>query len=226
MSDQDAGRGTELAAWTAVVCALVATPVAHIWFDRSIADAARTNRLMESQVLQWTTELGESVWWLVPSAILFAVAAFQKRHNLARWAFAMFVAVGASGLLVIGAKFLVGKTRPKLWFSEGAFGFHPLTAGYDYASMPSGHATTAGAAAVVLALAFPRAAIVILPVGFALACTRVAIQAHYLSDICAGLALGASCALVTFAVWRRWWPGSVPTVAASRFSALEPRTRE
>jgi thiamine-monophosphate kinase len=32
----------------------------------------------------------------------------------------------------------------------------------------------------------------------------------YLSDICAGLALGAACALVTFAVWRRWWPASVP----------------
>jgi membrane-associated phospholipid phosphatase len=80
----------------------------------------------------------------------------------------------------------------------------------------SGHATTAGAAAVVLALAFPRAAPLILPVGFALACTRVAIQAHYLSDICAGLALGAACALVTFAVWRRWWPASVPVVGAGR----------
>ncbi|MCX5649833.1 MAG: hypothetical protein NTU45_00350 [Planctomycetota bacterium] len=54
----------------------------------------------------------------------------------------------------------------------------------------------------------------------------MAIHAHYLSDICAGLALGASCALVTFAVWRRWWPGSVPTVAASRISPAEPRTRE
>lgn len=210
MSEQGAGRGVELAAWSAVVCALIATPIAHTWFDRPIADVAHANRLVESQVLQWTTELGESAWWLVPSGILFAVAAFQKRHNLARWAFAMFVAVGASGLLAVGAKYLVGKTRPKLWRDGGDFGFYPLTYGYDYASMPSGHATTAGAAAVVLALAFPRAAIVILPLGFALACTRVAIQAHYLSDICAGLALGASCALLTFAIWRRWWPASVP----------------
>ncbi|MFN5495259.1 MAG: phosphatase PAP2 family protein, partial [bacterium] len=88
-------------------------------------------------------------------------------------------------------------------------------------SMPSGHATTAGAAAGVLALAFPRAALVILPVGVALACTRVAIQAHYLSDICAGPALGASCALVTFAVWRRWWPGSVPVAGAGRSSPVK-----
>jgi membrane-associated phospholipid phosphatase len=210
MSEQGEGRGTELAAWSAVVIALLATPVAHLWFDRGIADVAHANSLVESQVLQWTTELGESTWWLIPSAVVFVIAAFQRRHNLARWAFAMFVAVGASGLLAIGAKYLVGKTRPKLWFSEGAFEFHPLTYGYDYNSMPSGHATTAGAAAVILALALPRAAPVILPLGFALACTRVAIQAHYLSDICAGLALGASCALLTIAVWRRWWPASVP----------------
>ncbi|MEY3142781.1 MAG: hypothetical protein RLY21_1274 [Planctomycetota bacterium] len=212
MSEQGAPRGTELAAWCAVVCALAFTPIAHVWLDRGVAEAAHANDLVASQVLQWTTELGEAGWWLVPSAILFAIAALQKRHNLARWAFAMFVAVGASGLLATGAKYLVGKTRPKLWFSESDFGFYPLTYGYDYASMPSGHATTAGAAAVVLALAFPRAAAFILPLGVALACTRVAIHAHYLSDICAGLALGASCALLTFAVWRRWWPASVPVV--------------
>ena len=210
MEERSDGRITEIAAWIAAACAIACTPVAHVWLDRRIAEAANANRLVESQVLQWTTELGESTWWLVPSAIVFAVAALKKRHNLARWAFAMFAAVGASGLLASAAKYLVGKTRPKLWFSEGDFSFHPLTYGYDYASMPSGHATTAGAAAVVLALAFPRAAPVILPLGFALALTRVAIQAHYLSDICAGLALGASCALVTFAVWRRWWPASVP----------------
>jgi membrane-associated phospholipid phosphatase len=210
MNEDGAGRDTEYAAWIAVVVALALTPVAHLWLDTRVAELAQANRLVESQVLQWTTELGESTWWLVPSAIVFAVAAFQKRHNLARWAFAMIAAVGASGLLAAGAKVLVGKTRPKLWFSEGDFGFYPLTFGYDYASMPSGHATTAGAAAVVLALALPRFAPVILPLGFALAATRVAIHAHYLSDICSGLALGASSALMTLIVWRRWWPASAP----------------
>jgi membrane-associated phospholipid phosphatase len=210
MHGHDAGRDTEYAAWIAVVVAIALTPAAHLWLDTRVADLAQANKLVESQVLQWTTELGESTWWLVPAAILFTVAAIQKRHNLARWAFAMIAAVGGSGLLAAGAKFLAGKTRPKLWFSEGDFGFYPLTYGYDYASMPSGHATTAGAAAVILALALPRFAPVILPLGFALAATRVAIHAHYLSDICAGLALGASSALMTMIVWRRWWPASVP----------------
>ena len=204
----------EKSAWIAAVCALALVPVSHAWLDRAIAEAARANGLVESQLIQWTTELGESVWWLVPSAIVFAVAALRRRHNLARWAFAMFVAVGASGLLANGAKILAGKARPKLWFAAGEFGFQPFTAGYDHASMPSGHATTAGAAATILALAFPRASVAILPLGVLLACTRVAITAHYLSDVCAGFALGASCALVTTAAWRRWWPASAPRAGA------------
>jgi membrane-associated phospholipid phosphatase len=210
MTDQSAGRSTEFAAWIAVLCALVFAPISHVWFDRAVSEAARANNLVRSQVLQWTTELGEAGWWLVPAAIVFAVAALRKQHNLARWSFAMFVAVGGSGLIAIAAKFLVGKTRPKMWFAEGEFGFDPLTYGYDYNSMPSGHATTAGAASVILALALPRLAPLILPLGFALALTRVAVEAHYLSDICAGLALGASCALMSLIVWRRWRPASVP----------------
>lgn len=210
MSEQGATRVTELAAWIAAAVALAFAPISHVWFDLAVSEAARANELVRSQVLQWTTELGEAGWWLVPAAILFAIAALQKRHNLARWAFAMLVAVGASGLLAIAGKFLLGKTRPKVWFGEGEFGFDPLTYGYEYNSMPSGHATTAGAAAVILALAFPRFAPAILPLGFALALTRVAVEAHFLSDICAGLALGASCALMTYAVWRRRWPASLP----------------
>jgi membrane-associated phospholipid phosphatase len=214
MSDGSATRGLELGleltGWSVAACVLLIAPFAHIWWDRPIAEAARSHGLLESQVLQWTTELGEGVWWLAPSAVLFAVAAIQKRHNLARWAFALFVAVAGSGLLTILAKFLSGKTRPKRWFEAQDFGFYPLTYGYDYNSLPSGHATTAGAAAMVLALAFPRAAPVILPLGVLLATTRVAIQAHYLSDICVGLAMGISCAILTFVVWRRWWPASVP----------------
>jgi len=199
----------------AVAC-LLAAPFAHLFVDQGIARFARDQGLVRSQVLQWTTELGEGVYWLVPAAAVFAVAALRRWHNLARWAFAMFAAVGASGLLAAGAKVLVGKTRPKLWFNEGDFGFYPLTLGYDYASMPSGHATTCGAAATILALAFPTARWPILVAGILVASTRVFIHAHYLSDVLAGLALGIGCGLATMAIWRRRWPASVPRVGGIR----------
>jgi undecaprenyl-diphosphatase len=214
MSDGSATRGLELGleltGWSVAACALLIAPFAHIWWDRPIAEAARSHGLLESQVLQWTTELGEGVWWLAPSAVLFAVAAIQKRHNLARWAFAMIAAVGGSGILVNLLKMAIGKSRPRLLFEEGRLDFTPFSYGHAVNSLPSGHATTSAAAAVVLALALPRWRWLVLPAGFLLALTRVAIQAHYLSDVCAGFALGTACAIVTFRVWQRWWPASVP----------------
>jgi len=186
----------------AVVC-LLAAPFAHLFVDQGIARFARDQGLVRSQVLQWTTEV-------------FAVAALRRWHNLARWAFALLAAVGGSGLLANLLKLLVGKARPNVLFDEGRFGFTPFRYGYDVNSMPSGHATTCGAAATILALAFPKARWPILVVGILVASTRVFIHAHYLSDVLAGLALGIGCGLATMAIWRRRWPASVPRVGGIR----------
>jgi len=199
----------------AVAC-LLAAPFAHLFVDQGIARFARDQGLVRSQVLQWTTELGEGVYWLVPAAAVFAVAALRRWHNLARWAFALLAAVGGSGLLANLLKLLVGKARPNVLFDEGRFGFTPFRYGYDVNSMPSGHATTCGAAATILALAFPKARWPILVVGILVASTRVFIHAHYLSDVLAGLALGIGCGLATMAIWRRRWPASVPRVGGIR----------
>jgi len=196
--------------WWLVGAMLVAAVAAHFLADEALARAAHANRLVESQILQWTTELGEAGWWLIPAGVVFAVAAVRKQHNLARWAFAVIAAVGGSGILVNLLKMAIGKTRPKLLFEEGRLEFVPFTYGHAFNGFPSGHATTCAAAATVLALAFPRGRAAFLVAGFALALTRVAIHAHYLSDVCAGFALGLACGLLTFTIWRAKWPASVP----------------
>jgi membrane-associated phospholipid phosphatase len=199
-----------------LVGALVALAVpAHFALDERVARAAHDAKLVQSQVLQWTTELGEGVWWLVPAGVVFVVAAWRKQHNLARWAFAMLAAVGASGLVVNLLKILAGRMRPKLLLENGRSGFEPLSTGYDFSSFPSGHSTTCGAALMVLALAFPRWRWPLLAISVAIASTRVAITAHYLSDILAGLALGMTGALATIAIWRRRWPASLPVPAGT-----------
>lgn len=63
---------------------------------------------------------------------------------------------------------------------------------------------------MVLSIALPRWRALFLPLGFVLALTRTAIHAHYLSDVCAGFALGTACALLTFEIWRAKWLTSVP----------------
>jgi undecaprenyl-diphosphatase len=203
-------RAFERRLWWLVGVLCVAAGVAHAGADVDVARAAKEHDLARNLVLQWTTEFGEAIWWLVPAGVVFAVAAKQQRHNLARWAFAVIAAVGASGIIVNGLKIVIGKSRPKLLFSDGRLDFTPFSYGHEVNSFPSGHATTLAAAAVVLSIAFPRARVAILPAAFLLALTRVAIHAHYLSDVCAGFALGLACGLLTFRVWRAKWPASVP----------------
>ncbi|AKH83763.1 PA-phosphatase-like phosphoesterase [Streptomyces sp. CNQ-509] len=61
-------------------------------------------------------------------------------------------------------------------------------------SFPSNHATIAGAAAVALAVAWPRIAGWVLPFAVVLAASRVFVGVHYPLDVAAGLALGAAVA--------------------------------
>lgn len=63
--------------------------------------------------------------------------------------------------------------------------------GNAYDAFPSGHAMHVGALAAGLSALFPRHSRLIWSAGFALAGTRLILLAHWLSDVLAGLTLGA-----------------------------------
>jgi membrane-associated phospholipid phosphatase len=66
-------------------------------------------------------------------------------------------------------------------------------------SLPSDHATMAGAVAAGLFLANRRWGTIAAAAALLMAFTRVYVGAHYLSDVLAGLALGAAVAVIG------WW---------------------
>ena len=139
----------------------------------------------------------------LPPALLVIIVATADwrqvgRPNAAAWAeiaaFAavIFMVVAASGILADVMKPLVGRMRPP-FVDAGVFEFVPLTfSGYANYSFPSGHATTMGAVAVVLALGPKgwRAAGVL--AALVAAWSRVMVGVHFPSDVVAGLFLGAS----------------------------------
>ena len=173
--------------WLFAVAPLVLVPVATLYCDVIVARTAHASKLSNLRILSWATESGEASYWIAAAIFLFFAAALRKRHNVARWAFAMFVAVGVSGLLTTALN-----------------------------SMPSGHATTFAAVAMIVALACPRMRWIALPLGCAFAFTRVAIHAHYASDVLAGLTLGMVCAIFTLTIWQRRYPSSAPVVIRLR----------
>ncbi|WP_306118374.1 MULTISPECIES: phosphatase PAP2 family protein [unclassified Roseitalea] len=193
-------------AWS-MVAALALVLVAAA-FDPLVVDAVGTSQWPAWRFLAAVTDAARVHWYLVPSGAIALVLgsvdwraitsqAVRARLFLAhgRAAF-IFVAIAAPAIVINVIKQVVGRGRPVTRQDFDAFVFAPFEFDYAYQSFPSGHATTSGALAMLLALWFPRRAPLALVFGACLAFARVPAGAHYLSDVIAGFAIGAASTLV------------------------------
>jgi undecaprenyl-diphosphatase len=145
------------------------------------------------------TDFGKAVWWLVPFGVaLLSIATLAHpglplptRAVLAalsvRFGY-VFLAVALPGIFATVIKRLIGRARPLV---EGAdvFVFSP---GWrvEYASLPSGHATTAFAAAMAVGLVWPRLRPWVWAYALGIGFSRVALTSHHPSDVLAGAVVG------------------------------------
>ncbi len=154
------------------------------------------------------TDFGRSGWILVPTGgliLIIAVLASPALDHMTRGVLAMvvvrlgfiFIAVGLRGLLVTIVKRWIGRVRPS---AQGPFAYEPFSWRPEYASLPSGHTTTAFAALVAIGAMFPRARPFLWGYAVLIALSRIAVTAHYSSDVIAGAAVGTLGAL-----WVRDW---------------------
>lgn len=147
-----------------------------------------------------------SAWWV--KSLVFVAAALvydARRRQAPLTALTVAVAFGLSSAASTTLKLLIDRERP----DTGALIELPATA-----SFPSGHATTAFAAATALALLVPRAAWWALPLAAVVAYSRVHLGVHYWTDVVAGAILGATVA---------WWVVAVRRRRSAR--EAPPRTR-
>ncbi len=169
----------------------------------SVAWAEGLPRWLRS-ALASVTNFGQSQWVLVPSGVLvlaIAMGDWTRIEGRVRAAFAeiaalasyVFLAVGVAAILANLAKQIIGRARPMI-AADGGLSFDPFSFDYANASFPSGHATTAGAALVALAFVFRRLRPVVVTAGLVIAFSRVAVGAHFPSDVVVGLCLGAAVA--------------------------------
>lgn len=157
-----------------------AASFAAVAFERGHPDVA---------TVTWAvTELGGTV---AAAAVLLAVASWPGVPR--RWAASGFAALAllVPGPLVEAVKHLVGRARP-----------HPpaALAHFGGLSFPSGHSAHVAADVALLWLLLPgttgwiRRAVLVVGVAVVLAvgCSRVALGAHYPTDVLAGWALGVA----------------------------------
>jgi len=168
------------------------------------------------------TDFGLSGWFLFPLGFLLLVLAAINAPELthltqgvldvlaARFGF-LFLAIGFPGLFVTIVKRLIGRARPYVGGHEDPFAYKPFIWRPEYASMPSGHATTSVAAAIAISAIWPRTRIIMWPYAATIMISRIVVLAHHVSDVIAGALVAA----VGVYLIRRWF--------AARQLVFEPK---
>lgn len=176
------------------VCLMIICGILMIWVDRPLALFFKAHAdTMPIRMAATVTDLGKAWGWLIGSAAVFLLSRFVWRRTvLTTQAGFVFTCIVVSGLTADAIKAVLGRARPKLLFLDGEYGFSFWRLGADVTSFPSGHATSAIALALSLAVVLPKFRYPLIGLGVLLAFSRVLTAAHYLSDVVAASALAAA----------------------------------
>lgn len=196
----------------AIVATLVVVVVLMFLVDEASTEWAHHLPLWFTDAFEKITNAGLSGWFLIPSGVIVLCLAALALPSLprmtrgalealaARFGF-LFIAVALPGLFDDAIKGLIGRARPYIDIPGHPFTFRPFTWRPEFASMPSGHSTTAAAAAFAIGSMWPRTRWVMWLYALIIMFSRVAVLAHHPSDVVAGALVGA----VGAALVRRWF---------------------
>jgi lipid A 4'-phosphatase len=184
-----------LLGWSAATGAAVLVSI--LFLDRPLAVFFHGQDERLRGVFEFITQFGLSKGWLIGAALIwFALIAAARLPRLAarssrlieysRAPLFFFTALAASGLAVDLVKIVVGRTRPKLLFSDGLFAFTGWSIHADHWSFPSGHTANAVAIALALSAIAPRGRPLYVLFALLVAASRIVITQHYLSDVIMG----------------------------------------
>jgi undecaprenyl-diphosphatase len=132
--------------------------------------------------------------WVVLTPL---VAHLAKRNALFATAFTA-TCVWSADLIALGLKAATDRARPFETIPQA----DPLLRATIGQSLPSGHAATSFAGAVVLSYLLPRSAPYVFLLAAAIAFSRIYVGVHYPTDVLAGAALGAAVSLVGLGLLR------------------------
>jgi membrane-associated phospholipid phosphatase len=155
-----------------------------------------------------------SGWWVKSLVIIGIglVADLASRRRFPLGAVLAAVSYGVATVLANVLKAAFDRSRPPVDHPE----IHPLVDVPHSASMPSGHAAGAFAAALAVGLVHPRLRWPLLALAALIALSRVWLGVHYLSDVIAGAALGSAVALAVYGLVEFLRSQSRPSPSPSR----------
>jgi undecaprenyl-diphosphatase len=163
-------------------------------------------------VFNLITELGKSGWFLWPAGLLLLALAFVTPSRIGRVGTLvvtaatvrltfLFAAIALPGLFAALLKYLVGRGRPFVSGIADPYLYDPFIWQAAYASFPSGHSTTAFAAALAFGALWPKTRPYVWFYAVLIAVSRIVVTAHHPSDALAGAIVG----LIGAVLVRNWF---------------------
>jgi len=186
---------------SALLATVLASAVSFQWLDRPIAFLVHRQG-ERPQVLGWLTLTPDP---LIPLALVSFIALSLwtlSGRILVKWQWVLLIcsiSVIVAEAVKTQLKFIFGRTWPDTWIDnnpslirDGVYGFNPFHGGGGYASFPSGHMTALCAVLVVLWMGYPKLRAIYLLLAVIVAAALVGEDYHFLSDVIAGVFVGAS----------------------------------
>jgi undecaprenyl-diphosphatase len=199
-------------AGAAIIIVLIAAVASMFLVDTAASDWARQLPRWFTGAFEEITNFGLSGWFLFPFGFILLCLAAVTSPALprvtqgvvamlaARVGF-LFLAIAVPGLFVTIVKRLIGRARPYVGGHDDPFAYMPFIWRPEYASMPSGHAANAAAAAIAIGAIWPRTRWAMWLYALVIMFSRVVVLAHRPSDVIAGALVGVLGALLL----RRWF---------------------
>jgi undecaprenyl-diphosphatase len=211
----------------AIIVTLIAVVAAMFVLDLRASDWAHRLPAWFSASFEAVTDFGLSGWFLIPFGIVLVGLAAVLSPALSHAAQAvvetlavrfgfLFLSIGVPGLFVTIVKGMIGRARPYVGAHDDPFAYMPFHWWPEYASMPSGHATTAASAAVAIGAVWPRARGAMWLYAVLIMFSRVVVLVHHPSDVLAGALVGIVGALLV----RRWFAARRLLFAAADLRAF------
>lgn len=218
----------QLIAFTLFIVILIV--LSYFYVDKDVALYFIKHKQTYQNIGGRLSILGESQWY-IGSAILgmFYFSYIQSnRFYRNRFLFLLYANI-FSGLISILLKIIIGRARPwALEHNENVYGFlftqnehftwlqnihyqvtMLLKHNALYESMPSGHATTTVTVLTYMMILFPKKFYIWIPIAFISLAARVLADAHYVSDLLAGILVGTLATLFVYSKMKKKFENNI-----------------